>query len=806
MSVCQKIYILLLFALSVNGQEIVNGRVLDFITNEPIENVNITIGNTTRGTNTNAIGEFSISLNKTIEKVITFSLVGYQSRKFETKSLSDNFSVLLQTRITDLEEFVVKPGENPAWELIRKVQEREKFNNPLKYASFQANFYSKSKVQILNLQMAKDSINSKGVKYLNAMLTENSGVFYAKKGMQKEVVKRTISNIPKMLPTNLLFSNQLNPLGFYESFYRFNPGLSTSTVSEIINERNYINPIKSGSFSVYDFELKDTLINGNDSLFTIAFKPYQGKSTDALEGKLRVSSKGFAIQYIEAKPADTQQVLDFLLKQSYEMHLNKWYPTLREIKVSYPIESKTLNAIANIEMETHFTSISDSFINDRIFFDGASRVIEPKADTLSIKNFEDYRLNDLSPDEVLTYERSQMKEKPILKKGIDFMELPSKVIMQAAAPIGPFVLLFNQFNSNYHEKIRVGLGIQNNLLTNPRFGIKASAGYSLWDKTWKYETSAAWHITKDRYNRLSIYKVQDIQSPGQTNSLGPNYSTPFPIFLSFNPKGCLVDLYKTTGIALRVKPIKWTWFRFYAEDDKRQGVNYNVEQFKSDVKIRTYGVNFRFAAKEAFVRNGLFEQIVSRNFPIIHFNLQKSYNLNQSGNFVRSDFIIKQQLRWKKIGTDLLTLSGGYGLGEIPYNYLFNNLGAGRRLFGGTDNGFVTGNYTQYAFNQFVNFNWIHNFGKNIFRLKTKWSQPDIAFGHRFAWSLLSNDNQVSDLVLKDFSNGNFEANLYINSIIRIPILGMRYGIGLKMAYNYSKGFIGKNRFVVLPTIGLALF
>ncbi|MFT7436076.1 MAG: hypothetical protein ACI8UX_001875 [Psychromonas sp.] len=202
-----------------------------------------------------------------------------------------------------------------------------------------------------------------------------------------------------------------------------------------------------------------------------------------------------------------------------------------------------------------------------------------------------------------------MKNKPQLNKVLDLMTFPSKVILQAAAPIGPFVLLFNQNIINNHEKLRIGLGIQNDRLTHPRFGIRATAGYGLWDKTWKYTASASWHITKDRYNRLSLYTVEDIRAPGRTVSIGPNYAIPYPPLLYFNPNGYLIDQFNKKGVSLYFKPIKWTWFLLYAENDQRQAVNYSHNEISNNTFLRNYGANFRFAKGETFNRKGLYEVV-----------------------------------------------------------------------------------------------------------------------------------------------------------------------------------------------------
>ncbi|WP_341227014.1 carboxypeptidase-like regulatory domain-containing protein [uncultured Arcticibacterium sp.] len=799
------VLLLLLSNIAFGQLTYLSGTVLEVGSQKPLQYVNVTLPGTTIGTSTDSLGRFSIDVAGNTDKKIRFSIIGHQTRNLRISELQSPANVYLLQSTTNLNELIVRPDENPAWALLRKVHKNADANNPLKYKTFKADFYAKTKMHITDIERNPEKPKKDSTKkgYMNLLMLENIGGFYAKNGQQKEVVKHTISNLPKMFPINLVFINSLNPLGFYEPYYRFRPTFSSSSANGPVFERNYINPIKPGVFNQYDFQLTDTLIIDQDSTFLIKFEPNPGKALDALKGYLKINSDGYALSYIEAQPADTLQALQFKITQVYSKTSNKWYPTTRTIDLDYPYEDKGRTAMLRMDFSTYFSNISDSIPNGEVYFDGTTRQIDNTAHEISKEDFDELRPRELNKKEKLTYAKWSFENKPKLKKTVEVLEWPYKLI----APTGPIMLMFDQFGINYHEKLRLGLGVQNNLTKNPRIGLRASAGYGLGDKAWKYRTSASFHITKDRYNKVTVYKRKDISPPGQLTYLGHNYISPSARFIYFNPRGYLVDEYEKTGLALYTRPIRWTWFRFYAENDNKTALNYEIDK-KTGLKTsyRTYGFNFRFAPRESYVRQGIFETLGTRNYPIININAQKSFDRNSNSTFFKADFGITQQFRWKKIGSDILTLSGGLGTGNIPYTYLFNNQGVQRKLFGGSSNGFETGDLTQYAYNQSITLNWIHSFGKNIFRLKTKWSQPEIAIGHRFAWSRLTTETSSSEVDLKDFSNGNFEANLYLYNLLRLKIFGVYYGLGAKTAYNYSKDFVGTNRFAIRPTFTLALF
>ncbi len=791
----------------------ISGKVFDLETGLPLPFVNVHFENSQVGTSTDSSGLFRLRLNKTSKNLI-FSLVGYDSRKFLVKYLPEELNVDLKLSENQLKELVVKPGENPAWEIIRRVQKNADQNNPLRYKEFQAEMYAKSKVDLAlkYKEYGKDSTKlAKALqdKNLNVIILENAGKFYYRKGQQKEIIEHTVTNVPKLFPVNLIFSNDYNPLGFYQAFFRVALAAilpSGDYSGGAIPERNFVNPIKPGSFAIYDFELIDTLFNGVDSTFIIKFSPYAGKSVDALKGEMHINSKGYALQYIKAKQADSLQILQVAVEQNYLFSDGRWYPDMRKVNFEFPLKYKKDSVQFKLSYDTRLKNFKNKIV-DEVYFDGASKVTHLKADTTNQEFFKKIRPDSLSAKDSTAYESWSFSKFPTLKKFVDLMEYPSKLVLQAGAPIGPFVLLFNQNVINYHEKLRIGIGFQNNLLENPRFGIRTSIGYGLGDRAWKHQASLAWYFTKDRYNKISFYEEKDIRPPGRTSQLGPNFSTPYPFTYYYSPKGYLVNSFQRFGTALYLRPIRWTWFKFFAEKEIANSINYSVQDkgYSDQSDYLFYGFMARFARKENIIRTGLFERITNNYFPVIHVNARYGNSQSDNSHFVSSDFDILQQFRWEKIGFTRISLSGGYAFGSVPYYYLFNTLSGSRRLFGQQTDGFLTNDFTSYAYNQFASLNVVHNFGKNIFRTKIKWFQPEFAVGQRFAWSANTSNQDIS-YQFKNFSKGNFEASLYLNNIIRVRFLGLYWGISGKCAYNYSPDFQGNRRLTFLPSLAPNFF
>ena len=79
----------------------IRGVVKDSISGEPIPYVNIWVENETIGTTSETNGSFSLDIKE--EKVLVFSVLGYESKK----SSSKNEIILLKPKVFELNEVVV---------------------------------------------------------------------------------------------------------------------------------------------------------------------------------------------------------------------------------------------------------------------------------------------------------------------------------------------------------------------------------------------------------------------------------------------------------------------------------------------------------------------------------------------------------------------------------------------------------------------------------------------------------------------------------------------------------------------------
>ena len=107
------IVVLPLFSIS----QTLKGRVIDKITQEPIETVAVYFDNTTIGTTTNKHGEFEIAYANASQSVLVVSFLGYERLKINTPTKEKINPIELTTKALDLDTVII---ETDPWTRERK--------------------------------------------------------------------------------------------------------------------------------------------------------------------------------------------------------------------------------------------------------------------------------------------------------------------------------------------------------------------------------------------------------------------------------------------------------------------------------------------------------------------------------------------------------------------------------------------------------------------------------------------------------------------------------------------------------------
>ena len=160
----QFLFVLLLFALPTFGQ--LTGKVVDE-NGLALPYASVYIENTTKGTVTNNLGDFSLPLERGTY-TIKFQFVGYETVS-KTIKYPDQSSINIQLSLQEVgiaEVVIAADAEDPAYPIIRKAIAKRKYYKEL-IPAYNADVYIKG---LIKMEDAPDKILGEEVGNLDGLL------------------------------------------------------------------------------------------------------------------------------------------------------------------------------------------------------------------------------------------------------------------------------------------------------------------------------------------------------------------------------------------------------------------------------------------------------------------------------------------------------------------------------------------------------------------------------------------------------------------------------------------------------------
>lgn len=317
-------FLFLLFSFFANAQEtVVVGQVLNKYDRSPLESVNVSFKGTNVRTLTNSEGYFLIR-NSGSESVLVFSLVGYRTEEVKVKpGESAGLEMLMEEKENLLDELLVRPGINPADDLMRKVRENRKRNNvlaPLKSKEQSLVLLSKNDSRWTNNrlfeQFKSGNVSSKDSLLLVPLYMEESE--YSQSKNEKNLLSKNTFNSSETAQKAI--SSLLMGLNTELNFYN-------NAVS--ILGKSMISPLSSVGRSYYRYYLVDSIKNSAGKEYLLHFQSKNVKNL-AFNGEMHIDSATLALTFIRAE-LPRQASLNFIhnlqISKSFQRLEKVWIPS-----------------------------------------------------------------------------------------------------------------------------------------------------------------------------------------------------------------------------------------------------------------------------------------------------------------------------------------------------------------------------------------------------------------------------------------------------------------------------------------------
>ena len=767
---------LLLFVftfLSPIYAQTITGKVFDSVTKEPLAFANFTFNENQRlATSSDIDGKFSFSGLQPIT-TLTCTYMGYETQTIQLKQ-TKNIIIYLKASENNLEEVVIRPSENPANAIIRKVIANKEKNNPENIPSFKYKSYNKMVYDIKTDGTTKeDSLNIK----MKGKLLKDSPLFMMESVSERKFIAPDISEeivIGTKVsgfqnPSFASLATDLQPFSFYKDNIK-------------LFDIQYLNPISKGSLNKYRFFIEDTIFQNKDTVYIISFQPKKGKNIEGLQGQLYINTNKYAVQNVIASPFEKGKI-DIKIQQKYVFLENKyWFPE----QLNYALQFTELKMVVDgksyiSEVELEIPLRKKEFALESVSIDKMAA----KKDSLFWDN---YRVEKLSETEKVTY-----RVVDSIGKENNFDKILSSVekLTQFKIGIGVFDLdLAKTIVYNKYEGYRLGLGVYTNekLFENWVFG--GFFGYGTRDSDWKYGGEVIYTISKkDEFKIGGKYQNNLIEAGNYgLNSTMQN-------MLNFrNFQAYLMDNVKQTSFNVEARSfryLKWKVTLTQSATTPKYITEFqDNNQIYTDYNDSNMRIDLRFGFKEKFISS--FNQRISAGstYPIVSLSYSKGIkNVLQSDfNYDKIEARIEQSFFTKNFGTTKYQLDAGLIDNPLPFGLLFTGEGSYDK-----DYPYMIPKYFQtmrlYEFlsDQYVHLFLSHDFGGLLF--KSGKFQPGITLHNNFGWGNLSDKNKNNNFLV-DYKTKNkvfMETGLQVDKILKMNYLDIGYfGLGAGIYYRYG--------------------
>lgn len=796
------IFLTIILNTAIYAQQfIISGRVVDRETRARMSFANIRVAETTLGTAANIEGEYELKLQSGTYKLIA-SYIGYYSDTIEVKLTQNLESInfrLLKSRI-DLPEVVVKPGENPALEIMRKaIAKKNVRNEKLNQYEFEA--YTKGIIRTTEEISAGRGSVSLGIGgsdttelKITGILENHSKGYFSKPNQYKEIIlaRKQSANFPPTL--NTLTGGRL-----IQNFY-----------SDDINffGRDLPGPLADSALNYYYFYIERTLAINDNVVYQIFMSP-DNSADPGFEGSIFITDSTFDLIKVDLRlnrSANTGGIFETInIFQQFDEYDDVFMPVDYRLFVT-----ANVLGLARIGFEIN-TILFDYKINQDIpasVFGKAIVTVIPDADKRDSTYWFSTQTIPSTNEELEAYQRIDSLENIPRKFLDDFNILSTRLRLTdnlfISAPLGLY-----HFNRVEGHALDFGFFLEDAL--DQRLNSQLQLAYGFSDKKLKKDFSASYLFGDYRTYKLKLNAYDRLNVLfGESE----NYNEITATLLALIAKEEFRDYYYSNGWDIKfggeVFPVLNLELGFMNRADNSAFNNSNFAFFYKDrtyrqnppiyeTKVNALTAEFKLDFRN-YIEDGYFRRRTSLGRSYVTFAGDVTYSnkdfLKSGVDFTTYKLSSNVFVRTFRSAVLNIRAFGMYNDGTLPYQYLHALPGNINLL--STDYSFRTLNVNEIFGEKVFTLNLEHNFRDELFKMLRIPVLKDIELTlSTFFNAAITELGEKSSVILpqnvKTFPKPFYEIGFGIGQVL----LPLKIEFAWKLNYRGENNFrVGINSFV----------
>ncbi len=772
----------------------VNGKVTDENTGEPIPFAGIVLKSTRSVIPCDSVGGFRFSASGRPDTLYV-SALGYVA---DTVPLSPMQNQLLRIKLTssafNLAEVTVHLGENPAFEILRKVIANKPINDPDEKDAYEYEVYHKVEFDLNNFtDKIKQNIflrsfnfvfdntdtTADGVTYLPVLFNESYSDFYYRKNplVKKEVVhgRRSVGlKGPKIMQ-------------FAQDMYLY-PNIYNNYV--VILDKNFPSPINDNYKSNYKYLLLDSMMIGNSHCFYIRFKP-KVKEDIAFTGEMYIDDSTYAVKQIDLRfsiNANVNFVRNYWIRQEYDKvdGVNNMI-TKGQVIGDFTVaeNSKELTGFFGKKTST-YRNYKINQPRDDDFYKGLDNIVFDDSAEVRTESY----WNDVRQDTLTKQEQGVFTMIDTLEKNRKFVRLKNSVnaLTTGWVPFGKIDIgdfyTFYSYNLVEHSRYKMGFRVHD--LMNERLNFKTYLAYGVYDERYKYLVESSFVLSRNQSKRNSVGGMikYDAVQPGRSSNMLPLDFVFTSLFVT-NPLkyrslvkevSGYFERQWFTGLSSRISVSQSTWQPF-GDYNYQERNEYDQTKVVNSYTLSGFDLSLRYAYGERNLSakfDDRLEGMYFPKYPVVSFDYMKGINGFLQGGFDmdRLRLRVEEKLRTKKLGYSIFRIEGGKTFGTLPFTFLETPIA--NQMILNDETGYNLMNYLEFVSDEYVSAMWEQHFEGLMFNripLIKKLKLREFVFAKMYAGNLSSN-NRNSQYVLPEgvtyLNQPYYETGFGIENILKI--------------------------------------
>ncbi len=720
------VLLVLISSLAQAQETIVEGKVTDSNSGDPIPFVNVIFKGTAIGATTDFDGHFKIKTSSPIDSILA-TYIGYKPRaKAIKRGIKQVVNIQLEEDITKLQEVVVLSGENPAFEIMRQVVRNKNKNDKRKLTAYEYDTYTKIEIDADHLtdEFRKRKVIQKITQVLDSVerMAGEDGHPILPVFITESVSKLYYRDNPS-LKTEHILKSKINGVGMEDgtmitqfigsSFQEYNFYQNWLNIAT----KEFVSPMADGWRLYYDYDLTDSLFIGDDYCYRLDFFP-RSEQELAFKGTIWITKKEFALKQIDAT-VGKQANLNFIEKIRIQQELaptteGPWVPLKNRVLIDIGEISKNAAGM----LAKFYTSNKNVVVNkpyDVSFYERPIKLAEDARMFEEEKYWDTLRHEPLSKTEQNVYKMiDTLRNIPVVKTYTDIIKaIVDGYVKAGKVDVGPY-LGFGSWNNV--EGFRLQFGFRTNYDFSKKWTFGGQFGYGFTDTRVKYLASATRILSRDKWTTLSFRARSDIARIGvDDESLADN-----PLFLAatrwgFIRRGYYSNEYRVAfqrelfkGFSQKVSFRHWTFnptYNFGYFENPGDASSEILNSFQSsEVTLETH-----YARDELFIIDDN-ERISmgTDKWPVISMKYTHGFQgvFGSEFDYDRLKISVKKRMKWGPLGYSYLTVTGENVFNTLPYPMLSMHLGNQTPVYSTFTYNLM--NYGEFASDHFVSIQYKH--------------------------------------------------------------------------------------------------